>query len=143
MRRLGRAESPIRLLLARCLEKNQRTRLADISAALLLIEELPSLSAPAAGNESAVRGQIEAAVADARRALIRSTRWRVAAAGVLGLALAAPVGFRAWLAPGAAPAVVRTMVTTAGAASLTRSGFDRDMVITPDGTRIVYRGQNQ
>ena len=35
------------------------------------------------------------------------------------------------------------MVTPSEAASLSLGGFDRDVTITPDGTRIVYRGVDQ
>jgi hypothetical protein len=58
-----------------------------------------------------------------------------------GLALAAIVGGGVWVASRPpTPAVVRTMVTPSGANSLRLGGFDRDVAITPDGTRIVYRG---
>jgi serine/threonine-protein kinase len=43
----------------------------------------------------------------------------------------------------APPSVVRTAITTSGLAALTLEGADRDIAITPDGSRIVYRGNNQ
>ena len=44
----------------------------------------------------------------------------------------------------APPSVVRTMVTTSGSAALSLEGADdRDVAITPDGSRVVYRGNNQ
>ena len=121
--------SPIRVLLRRCLEKDPRGRLGHMSAALLLIEELPSLGAPPSSE-----------VARPTRVLRR----RVVLAWAAGLVLAALAGVGAWLArrPPAA-AVARTMVTSSGTTSLTLGGFDRDVAITPDGSRIVYRGVNK
>jgi serine/threonine-protein kinase len=43
----------------------------------------------------------------------------------------------------ASPSVVRTTITTSGSTALTLSGLDRDVAITPDGSRVVYRGNNQ
>ena len=39
--------------------------------------------------------------------------------------------------------MVRTTITTSGSTALTLSGIDRDVAITPDGSRVVYRGNNQ
>ena len=39
--------------------------------------------------------------------------------------------------------VVVTTITTSGSAALSCQGSDRDLAITPDGSRIVYRGDNQ
>ena len=43
----------------------------------------------------------------------------------------------------AAPSVVRTTLTTSGSAALTLIEPDRNVAITPDGSRVVYRGNNQ
>ena len=43
----------------------------------------------------------------------------------------------------APPRIVRTTIATSGSAALTVSGSDRDIAITPDGSRVVYRGKNQ
>ena len=48
-----------------------------------------------------------------------------------------------WTMRPATPRVLRTEVTTAGATALNISGFDRDLAITPDGSRVVYRSNNQ
>ena len=49
-----------------------------------------------------------------------------------------------WLATQPRPLhPVRTEVTTSGASALLVNGFNRDLAITPDGSRIVYRGQGQ
>ena len=45
--------------------------------------------------------------------------------------------------PSPTPQVTRFGITTSGANALTLSGIDRDVAITPDGSRIVYGGNNQ
>ena len=53
-------------------------------------------------------------------------------------------GAAVWLSTRPAPPPwVRTEVTTSGDAVLSLNGGDRKIAITPDGSRIVYRGQNQ
>lgn len=53
-------------------------------------------------------------------------------------------GALVWLAMRQAPPpVTHTTITASGAAALTPQGTDRDVVITPDGTRTVYRGNNR
>ena len=63
------------------------------------------------------------------------------AALILGAAVA---GTGVWLLTRSAPpSVVRTTITASGSTALTVSGVDRDVAITPDGSRVVYRGNNQ
>ena len=106
----------------------------------------PSSLAPPTSLDAAVsQRQADAAVADVRRALARSTRRRVALVGagtfLAGLVVA---GVAAWLLTRPAPlSVVRMTMTTSGATALTLSGTDRDVAITPDGSRVVYRGNGQ
>ncbi len=136
--------TPIRILLRRCLQKDLRARLADMSAAVVLIEELPALAVTTPAGQASVREQVESTVSEIRRGLMQVMRRRVVLALASGLALAALVGLGVWFARRPpTPAVVRTMVTPSGANGLSVSGFDRDLTITPDGTRIVYRGVNQ
>jgi serine/threonine-protein kinase len=60
---------------------------------------------------------------------------------VLGALVA---GVAVWLAARPTPPrIVRTEITTSADAVLAMSGADRDLAITPDGSRIVYRGRNQ
>jgi serine/threonine-protein kinase len=40
------------------------------------------------------------------------------------------------------PRVTRTTITTSGPAALTINDIDRDLALTPDGTRVVYVGNN-
>jgi serine/threonine-protein kinase len=134
----------IRILLRRCLQKDVRARLADMSTALVLIEELPALGVTTPAGQASVREQVESTVSEMRRGLMQVMRRRVVLALASGLALAALVGVGVWVARRPpTPTVVRTMVTPSGANGLSLGGFDRDVTITPDGTRIVYRGVNQ
>ena len=66
--------------------------------------------------------------------------WMAAAGGLIALLAGAGVWLQMRPAP---PSVVRTTITTSGSAALSLSGNDRDLVITPDGSRVVYRGNNQ
>ena len=54
------------------------------------------------------------------------------------------VGATVWwtMRPGP-PRVVRTEITTAGETALSVQGSGRDVAITPDGSRIVYRGDDR
>ena len=123
---------PIRVLLRRCLEKNPTERLGDIAAASVLIDELPALTTPTGLSQSAFsRGD-------------RGPRGALMKAMGGGLALAVLTGVGVWLAiRPAAPTIVKTMVTPSGPTVLSVGGFDRDVAITPDGSRIVYRGADQ
>ena len=42
----------------------------------------------------------------------------------------------------APPRVTRTTITTSGPAALTINGIDRDLALSPDGTHVVYVGNN-
>ena len=112
-----------------CLRKDPKQRVSDIRDVRLALEGAFETAAPHTAAPAVV------------------PRWRrvalVGAAAVLfmGVALASVV---AWSAMRARPApVVRTEITTAGAAALSLLGADRDLAVTPDGSRIVYRGVNQ
>ncbi len=60
------------------------------------------------------------------------------------LVVAAVAAALTWFATRpATPRVVRTTITTSGSAALTLAGGDRDVAITPDGSSVVYRGNNQ
>jgi serine/threonine-protein kinase len=52
------------------------------------------------------------------------------------------VGAAWWTMRPAPPPVVRMEVTTEGATALSLTGNDRDLAITPDGSRVIYRGGN-
>jgi serine/threonine-protein kinase len=138
-------------LLKRCLEKERRRRLADAADARLEIEEAVTLQANhdpslalASTWDAERRVLADAAVADVRRELTRSARRRMAALVVGALVMAAFAGAAGWLFVRPAPSpVTRLMITTGGASTLTVSGQERDLAITPDGLRLVYHGPNQ
>ena len=124
----------IRALLRRCLDKDRRTRVADISTALFVLDE-------AAGLRGAVEGPAE--VGPYVRGEV--SRWRrvVPAAGALIVGGAIVGGAVWWSMRTAPPAVVRTTIATTESTALVTAGGERDVAITPDGSRIVYRGTNQ
>ena len=136
---------PFRTLLQSCLVKDRRHRVTDISTALFVLDKAASLAPPTSLDAAVSQQHADAAVADVRRVLARSTRRRVALVGagtfLVGLVVA---GVAAWLLTRPAPlSVVRMTMTTSGSTALTLSGTDRDVAITPDGSRVVYRGNGQ
>ena len=121
---------PIRMLLQRCLVKDRRRRITDIAAPLFVLEHQTGLAAAGTASSAVVR---------------HTPRWRRVGAltGVL-FVVAAATGAAVWFATRPVPpSVVRTAITTSGSAALSLQGNDRDVVITPDGSRVVYRGNNQ
>ena len=66
-------------------------------------------------------------------------------AAVALVAISAVVGCARLVADAARRRLGRraSTITTSGSTALTLSGIDRDVAITPDGSRIVYRGNNQ
>ena len=114
----------IRLLLKKCLEKDRRARVSDIAVArFLLAESIPSTAASTAPLRS-------------RRRLLA-----IAAVTAFGVAMA---GGGAWLgsrskSQPAAPLPARFGLAPPQSLPLFLQGFDRDVVISPDGSHIVYR----
>jgi eukaryotic-like serine/threonine-protein kinase len=123
--------SAIRTLLQSCLTKDRRRRVADISTALFVLDKGASL-APQAGAVSAAPLPS------------RLLWWRVAALTGVVLVVAAVTGAAVWFATRPAepvpPRVSRLSLAASGAAALTINGADRDLAITPDGSRLVYVG---
>jgi Tol biopolymer transport system component len=121
-RALPATPAPIRRLLRRCLEKDRRRRLADVADVRLEIEEAlatPDLPAmPTTGSRMLwQRGASIAAVA-------------LVAGGIAA-------GGAVWIATRPAPArVTRTTLQGAGA---TVAAGSNSVVITPDGSSVVYR----
>jgi eukaryotic-like serine/threonine-protein kinase len=113
----------VRLLLKKCLEKDRRARVSDIAVArFLLAESIPSTAASTASLRSR------------RRLLV------IAAVTVLGVAMAAGgawLGARFESQP--APSPVRFVLAPPQSLPLFLQGSDRDIVISPDGSNIVYR----
>ena len=126
---------PVVTLLRGCLEKDRHARVGDIAAATFVLN-----------HTSQLVERVDVAVAAVqpapppRRPLWRRVIPTVAAVAITALLAAGGV----WLLTRPAPsAVVRTTITTSGSAALTLGGTDRDVAITPDGSRLVYRGNNQ
>jgi Tol biopolymer transport system component len=119
----------IRILIQRCLAKDRRQRVADVSVALFVIAEGASLAPAAVG-------------AGGPPPLARPSLWRRLVMPTAAVVVAgAAVGTAVWLAgrPGAAP-VTRFALTPIGAAALSVDQQSRDLAITPDGRHIVYKG---
>ena len=121
---------PVRTLLHRCLVKDRRKRIADIAAALFVLDHQAGVAATSSAPATP---------------LPRKPLWRRIAVETAGAVVVAVLGgAMVWFATRPVPpSVVRTTITTSGSAALTLSGTDRDLAITPDGSRVVYRGKNQ
>ena len=121
-------------LVQRCLEKDRGRRIADISVARYVLDEPPVVAVPAA----AIAGPIS------------RTPWfsgwrRAVTYTMTALATLALGGAIIWFSARSSvspPRVSRLTMTSSGAAALTISGNDRDLAIAPDGSRIVYVGNN-
>ncbi|MGH9254727.1 MAG: protein kinase domain-containing protein [Vicinamibacterales bacterium] len=132
----------LRELLRLCLEKNPKRRrqaAGDVRIDLeqALAEPEPAIDAghvrldPLGGPEATTHP--------------RAIRRRIALASAVALALGALLAGAAvwWITRPAPPAVLRTTITTPGPTALALQGADRDIAITSDGLRVVYRGANQ
>jgi eukaryotic-like serine/threonine-protein kinase len=123
----GDMPASIANLLRRCLEKDRGKRAGDVAAALFAIDE------------AAVGPQRESTPAIVRL----QTLWqRIAAYSLPAVVAAAAAAGGLWLAIGRPelPRVSRLAVNTTPATALWIDGNDRDLAITPDGSRVVYVG---
>jgi len=119
---------PVRTLLQSCLVKDRRHRVAAISTARFVLEKAASLATPAG---------VASAAPQPHRPWWQRAVMPVAAA----LVASAVVGAGVWLlVRPTAGRVTRTTVSAPGTAALAIVGGDRDLAITPDGSRIVYVG---
>ena len=122
----------LRRVLQRCLEKDPRRRLHDIADARIEIEDVISGAAGTPADRSAVH---------ARRQPVRLL-WSIAAV----VALVA-VGALTWnlqtarQAQTASPRISRMTIASSGTAALGIAA-GRSLAMTPDGTRVVYIGNN-
>jgi serine/threonine-protein kinase len=146
--RLPTATPPaIRTLLRRCLTKDPRTRLADLSAARLEIRDAiagspggqgPTGTSPAP-DDATVKRQADAAVTQARRQLVVRRVLPAAAA-----AAAALIAGWAWLRPApAAPAPVSRFSFTVDDARALGFSARQEVALSPDGRRLVYVADNR
>ncbi len=113
-------------LVRQCLAKDRRQRLADIAVALFVLNDSAGSAplGPTAGPPVAARWW--------RRLLLP-------AAAAVALALAAASA--AWMATRPTPPqVTRFAIVQSGPNALSVDAQSRDLTITPDGSRIVYKG---
>jgi serine/threonine-protein kinase len=116
----------VRMLIQRCLVKDRRRRMADMSGALFVMtDEVGRLLSLSPGDLS--------------RQLPRWRRLIVPTAAAI--AVGALAGTTVWLASRPSPPrVTRLALPQSGAGSLLVDQQSRDLTITPDGTHIVYKG---
>ncbi len=116
----------VRMLIQRCLAKDRRQRMADMSGALFVMtEEMGRLLLETPQG------------LPPKRPLWRRLVVPAATAAVVG----AVVGTAVWLATRpSAPRVTRFFLYATGAPALLVDPQSRDLTITPDGTHIVYKG---
>src|SRR5215469_1339859 len=123
----GSTPAPVRNLIARCLERDPRLRLRDIGEARILIESPSrSLLTPGSAPLQFPRHRfVPIAVA--------TTTAAVATVGIVAIAL--------WPRPSSPPsAVTRFALTPPADRQLLVDPQSRDLSITRDGTRIIYKG---
>ena len=127
--KLPAALSPaLRTYVRRCLQKDPRQRVQAIGDVRLALE-----------------GAFETAPAQPAAPAIVTKRRRVALVGVAALiASGATIGTLVWVAIRGAeptpPPVSRLQITPSGTSALSMFWNNRDLAITPDGSRVVYLG---
>jgi serine/threonine-protein kinase len=121
----------IRVLIERCLTKDRRQRMADISTALFVMSEPASFTPRpliAGGQTTAME----------RPPVWRRLLWPIAGA----VSLSALVGTAVWLVTRPeAGRVTRFVISPMGTATLAVDTQSRDLAITPDGTHVVYKSR--
>jgi serine/threonine-protein kinase len=110
------------VLLHRCLEKDRRQRIADISIARFLLTETIAPTVPPTAPHVSRRRDV--LIAGGATVLTAALAW---------------VLLRS--VPPAAPEPIRFLITPPAAAPLSVPAGDLDFAISPDGTRVVYRSQ--
>lgn len=120
---------PVRTLLHSCLMKDRRHRVADISTARFVLDNVASLATAA---------EMVPVVAPHAR----TPPWRrVITPPAAVIVAVAAVGALVWVATRPAePRITRFAFSPTGAAALALDPQSRDLTILPDGTRFVYKG---
>ena len=118
----------IRQLLGRCLDRDVRRRLRDIGEARIVLED-----ADEATNTGAVARPLNATPGPVWRRII------VPAAAVILTGIAAAAAVWTVMRPGVAR-VTRFSLAATGANALFVDPQSRDIAVTADGTRIIYKG---
>ena len=117
--------APVRALTQRCLERDRKRRIADITVAQFILNEPIPAATPATAADARAR----------RRAVIAAA----AAAGLLLGAIAGAFAVRSLMTP-PAPRVNRFELTPPVNEPLA-SPVGVNVIISPDGSTIVYHGQ--
>ena len=121
----------IRMLIERCLTKDRRQRMPDISTALFVMSEAASFTPRplVAGGQTA---PVE-----------RPPLWRRFLVPIAGaIVLSAIVGTAVWLMTRQnGPRVTRFAIAPIGEAALAVDSQSRDLAITRDGRHVVYKGR--
>jgi len=111
----------IRLLMRRCLEKDPRKRVAHMSVAQFVMTEEATAPSPTPAGVA----------------------WKIGAAAVLGLAIGVAVTVTGWRpsrpAGSQQPHPMRFAIVPSPAQPFALNWLDRNLAVSPDGTRIVYR----
>jgi serine/threonine-protein kinase len=120
----------IRTLVRKCLERDRRARIADISVASFILDDPGVLT----------RTVIPGSPGPAPRSPWRDRAAVGTAALILGGVL---TGASVWYATRPGPAAVsRLAISTSGAAAFASADTDRELAISPDGRRVAYVGGN-
>ena len=121
----------IRTLIQRCLVKDRRQRVADISAAKFVLSELDHIGSPPTLTTATI-------------SVAHRSRWRRTLPPAAAAALAAViVGTGSWiLRPASRPPVVAQFSFPLSEGQ-SLSGTARAVAISPDGTRMVYAANSQ
>ena len=118
----GDAVAALRTYIMRCLQKDPRQRVQAIGDVRLALEGAFETAVPQA-----------AAVAQWRRVVFVGVAAIIASGAIIGALV--------WVATRPPPPrVSRLQLTPAGAAALSIGWNDRDLAITPDGSRVIYVG---
>jgi serine/threonine-protein kinase len=127
--RLPATLSPaLRTYLTRCLHKDPKQRVQAIGDVRLALEGAFETAVP--------QTAVPAGVAQWRRLALVGVAAIIASGAIVGTL----VWFAARRAEPVPPRVSRLQLTPAGAAALSIGWNDRDLAITPDGSRIIYVG---
>jgi len=120
------ADTPphLRAIVKRCLEKDRKVRIPDLSVVRFLMNEAPSLT-----NSASPESRLPHRLAAWRRAL----PWAVA-----GTATLAAGGLFLNRQPSSARPLVRLHATPAASVTLNIDPFAIDVAISPDGRRLAY-----
>ncbi len=118
----------VRTLIRRCLAKDRRSAISDISVARFVLDD--------PGAAALATAPIMAPPSPWRRMAMTSSAW------LIGVAMSGAAVWVATRAPSPGPRVSRFLIAPPIATALTVSGLFRDLALTPDGTRLVYVGAN-